>query len=143
MEQEVRAQKKKMIILIVAVVVVVLVGLTLFYCIMARHQQGRFPANTTINGIDVSGMTAERAKDELANQVEFLHPDHCGTGRRHRDHHGGADRTGLCGQRGCWTGCWSSLTPICGSSTGSVPMSSPPPPMPRWTPPRPNRWFGG
>lgn len=70
MEQEVRAQKKKMIILIVAVVVVVLVGLTLFYCIMARHQQGRFPANTTINGIDVSGMTAERAKDKLANQVE-------------------------------------------------------------------------
>ena len=68
--EEVRVQKRNMIILIVAIVVVVLVGLTLFYCIMAKHQQGRFPAKTTINGIDVSGMTAERAKDELADSVE-------------------------------------------------------------------------
>ena len=70
MEEEVRTQKRNLIIMIVAIVVVVLVGLTLFYCIMAKHQQGRFPAKTTINGIDVGGMTAERAKDELANNVE-------------------------------------------------------------------------
>ena len=70
MEEEVRTQKRNLIILIVAIVVVVLVGLTLIYCIMAKHQQGRFPAKTTINGIDVSGMTAERAKGELADKVE-------------------------------------------------------------------------
>lgn len=70
MEQEVRSQKKKLIVMWVAVAVVAVVLLTLVYCIIARQHQGRFPARTTINGIDVSGMTVERAKNELADQVE-------------------------------------------------------------------------
>lgn len=69
-QQETRNQRRNFVILWIAVVVVALVLLALIYCIIARSHQGRFPANTTINGIDVSGLTAERAKGELADQVE-------------------------------------------------------------------------
>lgn len=70
MDNETRSQKRTLIILIVAVVVVILIGLTLAYCVMASHHKGRFPDKTYINGVDVSGMTAQRAKNELADEVE-------------------------------------------------------------------------
>lgn len=66
----VTSHKRTYIIIIAAVVVVVLAILAFLYCIMARHQEGRFPDKTYINGIDVSGMTAERAKTELAARAE-------------------------------------------------------------------------
>ena len=70
MDNETRSQKRTLIILIVAVVVVILIGLTLVYCVLASHHKDRFPAKTYINGVDVSDMTAQRAKNELADQVE-------------------------------------------------------------------------
>ena len=70
MDNETRSQKRTLIILIVAVVVVILIGLTLAYCVMASHHKGRFPDKTYINGVDVSGMTAQRAKNELADEEE-------------------------------------------------------------------------
>ena len=70
MEETIRPQKRTYIIIIAAVVVVLLALLAFLYCIMARHQDGRFPNKTYINGIDVGGMTAGRAKDELADRVE-------------------------------------------------------------------------
>lgn len=70
MDNETGSQKRTLIILIIAVVVVVLIGLGAVYCLMAQHHKDRFPARTYINGVDVSDMTAQRAKNALADQVE-------------------------------------------------------------------------
>lgn len=70
MEETVRPKKRTYIILGVVLAVVVLALLTFVYCITANHQKGRFPDKTYINGIEVSGMTADRAKKELADQAE-------------------------------------------------------------------------
>ncbi len=56
--------------LIVALVAVILALVGFLYYVGASHHAGHFPAHTTINGIDVSGMTVQRAKNELAEQVE-------------------------------------------------------------------------
>lgn len=61
--------KTKRVWLIVALVAVVLALVGFLYYVGASHYAGHFPNNTTINGIDVSGMTAERAKKELSDQV--------------------------------------------------------------------------
>ena len=71
MDNETRSQKRTLIILIVAVVVVILIGLTLAYCVMASHHKGRFPDKTYINGVDVSGMTAQRAKCKGFHETVF------------------------------------------------------------------------
>ena len=70
MQDSTQSHKRTYIILITAIVLVVLLLLGFFYIVKARSQAGRFPAKTTINGIDVSGMTATRAKNELANKAE-------------------------------------------------------------------------
>lgn len=70
MQETNQSHKRTYIILISAIVLVVLLLLSFFYVIKARNQSGRFPAKTSINGIDVSGMTATRAKNELANKAE-------------------------------------------------------------------------
>ncbi len=67
--QEEEPEKKKRIWLVVALVAVVLVLLGFLYYVGATQHAGHFPAHTTINGIDVSGMTAQRAKKELSDQV--------------------------------------------------------------------------
>ena len=70
MEETVRPKKRTYIILGVVLAVVVLALLAFLYCINASHQRGRFPENTYVNGIDVGGLTAERAKKKLAEQAE-------------------------------------------------------------------------
>lgn len=70
MEETIRPKKRTYIILGVALGVVVLALLTFLYCVNANHHKGRFPNNTYINGIDVGGLTAQRAKDELADRAE-------------------------------------------------------------------------
>lgn len=70
MEESTRPQKRTYIILGVALGVAVLALLVVAYCIMANNHAGRFPDKTYINGINVSGMTAQRAKNELAEQAE-------------------------------------------------------------------------
>jgi hypothetical protein len=69
-EQETRPRKRTYLILIVAIIAVLALIFGFFYGIMARQQSGRFPEKTYINGIDVGGMTATRAKNVLANQAE-------------------------------------------------------------------------
>ena len=104
MDNETRSQKRTLIILIVAVVVVILIGLTLAYCVMASHHKGRFPDKTYINGVDVSGMTAQRAKNELADEEEnyTLTIEERG------------------GTTAMWIVCSPSTTPTSGSLTSSV-----------------------
>ena len=70
MQRSQSSHRRTYVILIGAIVLVVLLLLSFLYIIKARNQSGRFPAKTSINGIDVSGMTATRAKNELANKAE-------------------------------------------------------------------------
>lgn len=64
-----KSETTKRVWLIVALVAVVLALVGFLYYVGATQHAGHFPSNTTINGIDVSGMTAQRAKKELSDQV--------------------------------------------------------------------------
>ena len=70
MEENIRPRKRTYVIVISAVVVVLLALLAFLYCVMSWRQADRFPEQTYINSIDVSGMTVGRAKRELARSVE-------------------------------------------------------------------------
>lgn len=70
MEDTVRPKKRTYIIVITAVILVILAFASFFYFFMAQKYVGRFPEQTYINGIDVSGLTAQRAKQELAEEAE-------------------------------------------------------------------------
>ena len=70
MEDTVRPKKRTYLIVILAVVLVILAFVSFFYFFMAQRYVGRFPEKTYINSIDVSGLTAQRAKQELAEEAE-------------------------------------------------------------------------
>ncbi len=70
MEHTTQSSKRTYIIIGAALAVVaVALGAFLYYIGVSNHT-GRFPEHTTINGIQVGGMTADRAKTELRRQVE-------------------------------------------------------------------------
>lgn len=70
MEETVRPKKRTYIIVILAVILVILAFVSFFYFFMAQKYVGRFPEQTYINSIDVSGLTPQRAKQELADEAE-------------------------------------------------------------------------
>ncbi len=65
-----RSNKALYIVLSIVLVLVVLLLMGVLYYMKAQNVTGRFPEQTYINGIDVSGMSASRAKAALADQAE-------------------------------------------------------------------------
>ena len=70
MKQTTKISKRTYAIIGAALAVVVLALGTFLYYIGVNSHAGRFPEHTTINGIQVGGMTADRAKAQLRSQVE-------------------------------------------------------------------------
>lgn len=48
----------------------ILIGLIVIYCINASKYSGVFLDGTTINGVDVSGMTAEAVENDIRSEIE-------------------------------------------------------------------------
>lgn len=63
-------EKRRTGLIVALIVVIVLAILTFGYVQVANYYKTHFPRNTYVNGVDVSGMTAENVKKTLDNSVQ-------------------------------------------------------------------------
>ncbi len=71
LEEESRRFGPRTYVVLIFLLIFLLLGLaTTVYCLYANSNRGRFPDQTYINGVDVSGLTATRAKSALASNAK-------------------------------------------------------------------------